>query len=251
MPIFGGKKTLWKIKELTKYNRKIDGSEIPPIYDLEKVGNIHREIDAIIRPYWENLHPLTQDFITVWNDAWNTLIHDKEDLKSQLQQKLNLIENLKSSFENKLNELNGTITSLKSELQSKENEIEQKEQLIQDLETADKENKLGITELRQNLEKRLNALNQTMAEKQKQYESTQMEVGHAFQQKVLELDSEMLALQEALNEKEMKIKDQEKQIELLQKESQKAKFYEHKTQILEKKLKKIAEILEIEEDKDD
>jgi chromosome segregation ATPase len=247
MPLFGGKKTLWKIKELSNYVRKIDGSEIPPIYNLEKVGDLHREIDANLRPYWENLHPIIQDFITAWNDAWSSQIHDGEDLQSQLQQKTNLIENLKSNFETKLNELNGTITSLKSQLQSKENEIEQKEQLIQDLEAADKESKLGITELRENLEKRLTALNQAMAQKQEKYEKTQIQVGQAFQRKVLELDSEMLALQEELKEKDLKIKEQEEKIKILEKESQKAKFYEVKVQNLQNKLNQIADILELEE----
>lgn len=251
MPLFGGKKNLWKIKELSKYNRKIDGSEIPPIYDMEKVNEIHREIDASIHPHWENLHILVQDYITAWNDSWTNLLHNKNDLDSQLKQKESLVENLKSNFETKLQELNSTITSLKADIQSKENEISQKEQFIKDLEEADKENKLGITELRENLEKRLKKLNEEMSERQKKYEATQMQVGQAFQRKVLELDSEMMSLREQLNDKEEKIKEQFENIKELQKESQKAKYYESKVQILENKLNQIAEILEIEEEQEE
>jgi hypothetical protein len=50
MPLFGGKKTLYNVKELSKYERQFDGSEIPPIYDLEKVAEIQRRIDTLIRP---------------------------------------------------------------------------------------------------------------------------------------------------------------------------------------------------------
>ena len=248
MPLFGGKKNIWKIKELSKYERKFDGSEIPPIYDLEKVNELHREIDATIRPFWENLHPIVQDFITAWNESWTTTIHDKEDLNSQLQQKDTLIANLKSNFENKLQELNSTILTFKADVQSKENELTQKEHLIKDFELADKENKLGFTELRKNLENRLKELTTTMNERQKKYEETQMKVGQAFQQKVLELDSEMMSLREELAEKEVKIKEQLEQIKVLQKESQKVKFYESKVQKLENKLNQIAEILEVEEE---
>ncbi|NVM54525.1 MAG: hypothetical protein HWN66_12545 [Candidatus Helarchaeota archaeon] len=234
-----GKKPIWKIKEVSKYQRKIDGSEIPPIYDLEKISTIHQEIDARIRPFWENLHIIVQDFITSWNDSWNNLLHEKDDLNSQLRQKITLISNLKGNFENKLRELNGMIEALKVEVQSKETENTQKEQLIQDLEATDKESKFGIAQLRENLENRLKQLNETMAERQKKYEATQMQVGQAFQQKVLELDSEMLSLQEQLEEKDAKIKEQEEQIKLLQKENQKVKFK------LKDKLREIAEIFEL------
>ncbi len=250
MPIFGGKKTLWKIKEFSKYDRKIDGSEIPPIYDLGKFNEVHRELDAILRPFWENLHPAVQDFITTWNDAWTNLLHEKEDLNSQINQKETLIDNLKMNFETKLNELNSIINTLKAELQSKENEIDQKSQFIRDLELADKENKLGISELRQNLENRLKQLNTEMSVHQKQYEETQMQVGQAFQKKVLELDSEIMGLQEQLAEKEDRIKELLDQIKILQKESQKVQFYELKVQKLENKLTQIAEILGIEEEEE-
>jgi chromosome segregation ATPase len=248
MPLFGGKeKNFWKIKELAKYSRKIDGSEIPPIYDLEKTNETHRDIDANIRPFWENLHPIIQDFITSWNDAWINLMHESEDLNSQLRQKNTLVSNLKSNFESKLRELNADISTLKADLQAKENEINQKEQLIKDLDAADKESQLGISQLRENLEKRLNKLNEEVTERQKTYEKTQMQVGQAFQQKVLELDSEILSLNEQVAEKDAQIKDKDDQIKILQKDSQKAKFYESKAATLENKINKIAEILEVEE----
>lgn len=247
MPIFGGgKKTIWKIKELTRYERKLDGSEIPPIYDLEKIDAVHQEIDANIRPYWENLHPLVQDYVTSWNNSWNKLLRESQDLDSQLRQKTNLIANLKANFEAKLRELNSTISVLQSDLKAKEDELLQKEQLIQDLESMDKENKNGIAQLREKLEDRLKELNEKMNERQKHYESTQLQVGQAFQQKVLELDSEITSLQDQLTEKDAKIKLQEAQIDTFKKEIQKVKFYESKIQTLEGKLNQIVEILDIE-----
>ncbi|MHA1266387.1 MAG: hypothetical protein ACTSRS_14230 [Candidatus Helarchaeota archaeon] len=246
MPIFGGKKTLWKIKELTKYERRIEGSEIPPIYDLEKLSAIHQEIDANLRPFWENLHPIVQDFITAWSNSLNSLLREKEELNAQIRQKANLISNLKSNFESKLRELNSIISSLKSEIQAKEAELAQKEDIIKELESLDKENKLGISQLRETLENRLKEMNEKMAERQKKYEETQMQVGHAFQQKVLELDSEMQSLRDQLAEKDAKLKEQAQELELLKKESQKVPFYESKIKILEKKLNQIAEILEVE-----
>jgi uncharacterized coiled-coil protein SlyX len=119
--------------------------------------------------------------------------------------------------------------------------------LIKDLDAADKESQLGISQLRENLEKRLNKLNEEVTERQKTYEKTQMQVGQAFQQKVLELDSEILSLNEQVAEKDAQIKDKDDQIKILQKDSQKAKFYESKAATLENKINKIAEILEVEE----
>jgi len=49
---------------LSKYDRKIEGSEMPPIYDIGKVNGIQREIDAMIRPHRDCVHPAVQDFIT-------------------------------------------------------------------------------------------------------------------------------------------------------------------------------------------
>lgn len=245
-----GSKPLSKVKELKKYERKIDGSEIPPILDLDKVNPIHKEIDAIIRPFWENLHPVVQDFVTAWNESWNDLLNAKEDLESQVRQKNNLISNLKANFEDKLRELNISISTLKTDLHSKEAEVTQKEQLISDLESTDKENQLGVTELRGKLENRLKELKEQMAERQKKYEATQMQVGQSFQQKVLELDSEIMSLQEQLAERESKISELQEQMGSIQKDSQRAKFFEEKATKLEIKLEKFAKLLNLDEDGD-
>lgn len=246
-----GNKPLAKIKELKKYERKIDGSEIPPIYNLEKMGEIHREIDPVLRPFWENLHPIVQDFITAWNESCSSLIHNNEEMSSQLRQKDNLISNLKSNFEEKLRELNASLSGFKTDLQAKETALSQKELFITDLESTDKESKLGISQLRENLEKRLNKMNEEMAERQKKYEATQMQVGQAFQQKVLELDSEMLSLNEQLSEKDAKIKELEAKINVMTKENQKVKFYQAKVDKYENKIKLVADILEIESEEDE
>lgn len=256
MPLFGGKKTLWNVKELSKYERQFDGSEIPPIYDMEKVTELQRQIDTLIRPNWDYIHPALQDFIAAWNESWNQLVREKETIDSELRQKNTLLSNMKANFESKLRELNNSIQSLKDDLQAKENELTQKGQFIKDLEAADKENKLGISDLRAKLESRLNQLNQEMSQHQQSYEKTQMQVGHAFQQKVLELDSEMLSLNEQLSEKEKLIKDQGEKITTLQKQNQKLQIYESKTKEYESKIQKyegklnqIAEILELENEK--
>jgi hypothetical protein len=152
--------------------------------------------------------------------------------------------------------LNLIIQNLKDDLQGKENEITQKGQFIKDLEAADKENKLGISDLHEKLESRLNQLNQEMVQRQQSYEKTQTQVGQAFQQKVLELDSEMLSLNEKLYEKEALIKEQDEKNNNLQKQNQKLQFYESKTKYYESKIQKyelklnqIVEILEIEKEK--
>jgi hypothetical protein len=89
-------------------------------------------------------------------------------------------------------------------------------------------------------------MKEELAERQSKYEATQLQVGQAFQQKVLELDSEMLSLQEQIVEKEAKIKDQENKIELLKKEGQKVSYYETKVENLQKKLDQIALILDLD-----
>ncbi len=231
-----GKKPLGKVKELKNYERKIDGSEIPPIYDLEKMSELHQEIDANIRPFWENLHPVVQDFVTVWNDSWNSFVHEKSELESQLRQKNNLVANLKSNFENKIRELNSDISTIKTDMQAKEAELQQKTKFIDDLESADNEKKLGVAQLRENLETRLKELNEQMSTRQKKYEETQMQVGQSFQQKVLEMDSEIMSLNEQISEKDAKIKELEEQTAVALKGGQKASFYEAKSAKLEKQL---------------
>ncbi|NVM29358.1 MAG: hypothetical protein HWN65_11005 [Candidatus Helarchaeota archaeon] len=245
-----GRKPLSKVKELKKYERKIDGSEIPPILDLEKVNPIHKEIDAILRPLWENLHPVVQDFVTAWNESWNDLLNTNEDLNSQLRQKTNLISNLKANFEDKLRELNSSISTLKTDVIAKETELTQKGQLISDFKATDKESKLGVSQLSEKLEIRLKELNEQMAERQKKYEETQMQVGQSFQQKVLELDSEIMSLNEQLTERESKINELQGQMAPMQKDSQRAKFFEDKAARLEIKLEKFAKLLNIEEEED-
>jgi chromosome segregation ATPase len=174
-----------------------------------------------------------------------------------MNQKDNLIAHLKSNFDEKFRELNHSILTLKDEIQSKDNEITQKTQLIEDLEAADQENKLGINDLRANLETRLNKLNEEMTEKQMNYENTQFQVGQSFQEKVLELDSQMISLQDDLSQKEVllnemdeKIKDLQKQNQKLQYYESKVKEYESKIQKYESKLNQIAEILEYEKEEE-
>jgi chromosome segregation ATPase len=195
--------SLWKIKGLADYKRKLD-SELPPLYDFEQVRGDHREIETIILEYWGLLHPIVQDFVTSWWLLWTNTKKENEKLTAEVNQKSSMLTNYQQSSENKINDLTDQLKTKQSELTVIQSEIQKKENEIQNLENQDEESKLGIAELRSDLEKRLAELNLKSSEMQARIDSTQEQVTQSFEHKIMMFESEVASLKEQLSAHEQK-----------------------------------------------
>jgi len=227
--------SLWKIKGLSDYQRKLD-SELPPLYDFEQVRGDHREIETVILEYWGLLHPVVQDFITSWWLLWTNMKKENEKLTAEVNQKSSMLSNYQQSSENKINDLTDQLKTKQSELGVIQSEIQKKEDEIQNLENEDQESKLGITELRSNLEKKLAELNLKLSEMQARIDSTQSQVAQSFEHKIMMFESEVASLKEQLAAQEQK-----KQV--LQAENQELQTKTRIRELLEDKVWQISDQL--------
>jgi septal ring factor EnvC (AmiA/AmiB activator) len=227
--------SLWKIKGLSDYQRKLD-SELPPLYDFEQVRGDHREIETVILEYWGLLHPVVQDFITSWWLLWTNMKKENEKLTAEVNQKSSMLANYQQSSENKINDLTDQLKTKQSELGVIQSEIQKKEDEIQNLENEDQESKLGITELRSNLEKKLAELNLKLSEMQARIDSTQSQVAQSFEHKIMMFESEVASLKEQLAAQEQK-----KQV--LQAENQELQTKTRIRELLEDKVWQISDQL--------
>jgi chromosome segregation ATPase len=197
-------KSLWKIKELADYQRKLD-SELPPLYDFEQVREVHREIESGIIEYWGLLHPLVQDIVHSWWNLWANTKKDNEKLVSEVDQKASMLTNYKQSSGNKIQDLTDQLKRKQAELEVIKKETLKKDEEIQKLDNVDNEKKLGITELRSDLEKKLAELNLKLSEMQARIDSTQSQVAQSFEHKVMIFESEVVSLKEQLAIQQQKI----------------------------------------------
>lgn len=90
------------IFELLKDYEETYNRPLPITYDLLKLSDEHRGFDALIRRYWDTLHPLSRDIFTSFANEVQYLIHILSENEEQLELKNNEIENLKNLFEEKL-----------------------------------------------------------------------------------------------------------------------------------------------------
>ncbi|NVM54084.1 MAG: hypothetical protein HWN66_10325, partial [Candidatus Helarchaeota archaeon] len=162
------KPSLWKVEELTDYQRKLD-SELPPLYDFEQVRPVHREIESVILEYYALLHPVIQDFIYSWFLLWTNLKKKNEELFAEILQKSSMISNYRSNSETKIKSLGNLVNINQFELKTVKENLQQKELKLQELEGLDKEKQLGISNLRIELEKELAELNLRLSEMQTRF----------------------------------------------------------------------------------
>lgn len=225
--------SLWKIKDLVDYQRKLD-SELPPLYDFEQVRGDHREIESNILEYWGMLHPVVQDFITSWWLLWSNAKKENEKVSAEVDQKSSMLANYQQSSESKINDLTSQLTIKQSELGVIQPELQKKEDEIQTLENEDQERKLGITELRTDLEKKLAELNLKLSEMQARFDSTQSQVTQSFEHKVMVFESEVTSLKEQVAAQEQKKEVLQAENQELQKQNQIRELLEDKAwQILD------------------
>ena len=195
--------SLWKIRELADYQRKLD-SELPPLYDFEQVREIHREIEAFILEYWGLLHPVVQDMVSSWWHLWANTKKDNEKLVAEIDQKSSMLTNYRQSSEIKIKDMTDQLKRKQAELDVIKTETRKKDNEIQKLDNVDKEKKLGIAELRSDLEKKLAELNLKLSEIQARIDSTQSQVSQSFEHKIMIFESEIVSLKERLAIQEQK-----------------------------------------------
>ncbi len=225
----------WKKKEFVEYQRKLE-SELPPYYDFAQVRPTHQEIEAAVIAYWETLHPIIQDYVTSWWRLWSTAKKEIEKLVVERDQKASMLSNYKNSAESKIKDLAGKLTTKESELKIINQDVQQREQKIIELEKKDKQDRLGITELRAELEKQLAELNLKLSESQTRFNTTKALVNRAFENKIMIFESEVISLKEQVTTQEQKIQQLDTENQKLESENQFLK-------ILEEKVGKIIDIV--------
>ena len=231
MPLFRKRKTLWNIKELEGYFNKLDSHVSPE--KLTVGGETHQALDGLIRPNWDGLHSLEQDFIMSWFIEYQAVREQKEHLQSDVRSLEDDFTRIKQTSEAKIDELNKTLQSLTTDLEKVKNELDQKTQLSEDLADAIQNQQLSGEQLKEKSEKRIGDMKVKMIEKRKEFESNQLALASQFQTRVLELDEEKLVLNETLEKtKQSLLELEEENLEL-----------ERQNRLLHKFREKIQEIL--------
>ncbi len=235
LPLFRKKKTFWQIKELEGYLSKLN-SQIPPDYEVTTMSLDHQALDEIIRPNWEYLHSLEQDFIFSWFMEYQTAQEKKKKLQKELEEINKEMADTQHNSESKIDELNGQLQMLSSEILNLKNELIQKNQLVEDLSSAIQDKQLSRKELQEKLEQRIQDMKKEMILQQKEFETSQMEIGKQFEKKVMELDEEKLLLNET-------IEKNKEQISKLEKENMELKKKHHLLTNFREKIIKLQSII--------
>lgn len=92
------------IFELLKDYEETFNRPLPISYDLLELSDEHRRFDALIRRYWDTLHPLSRDIFTSFANEIQYLLHSLSENHERLELNNNEIANLKNNFEEKLKE---------------------------------------------------------------------------------------------------------------------------------------------------
>lgn len=165
-------KNLGKIKELKDYKNRLN-SVNPPNYNIERVNDIHKELDLKIREYWEEIHPILQDFIYSFAFHWNNSEETLKSMSIELKNQSNLLENFKDRYVQKFNEL----ISEKSKF---EQELIKKDQIINVLQNKSSQDQNEIKEIIKQFD-----------EKIKEYGNTEHELGKSFQFKIMNMEADL------------------------------------------------------------
>lgn len=95
----GQRETIFELlKEYEEYHNR----PIPISYDLLKLSDEHRKFDALVRRYWDNLHPLSRDVFTSFASEIQYLLHLIEENDDKLNQNNEELRRMKGGFEEQL-----------------------------------------------------------------------------------------------------------------------------------------------------
>ena len=179
-------KIIWKIKELQTYVSQLE-SKVPPDYELGDLSDLHKELYDLIYKYWENFHPLIQDYIISCARIIDKASLKIQNLEDALNEKSIIFDKLKANVEARLRELNSKLA--------------QRDQIIQELvEKTEGTTGVGMGEY----QKRIDEL-----------EKTQEEVGEEFQIQIMEMDAQLDAKDATIDRLKDEIAEKGKLIEEL------------------------------------
>jgi chromosome segregation ATPase len=207
---------LWNVKPLEGYLNKLE-SQVPPNYDVFALGLEHQGLDEVIRPNWEGLHSLEQDFIFSWFIEYQTVQETKNNLLKEVEEFNQGITAIQRNSGSKIDGLSGELKKITAEVGNLKNELVQKTQLAEDLTNAIRNKKLGVEELKQNLGKRIIDMKNRVLEHQKQFEVDQTKLGSQFEARVIKLDEEKLLLNDTFEKNYHSIEQLEKENQELKK----------------------------------
>ncbi|MFX1295515.1 MAG: hypothetical protein ACFFD2_11790 [Promethearchaeota archaeon] len=229
MPLFRKRKTLWQIKDLKKYQNKLESHVLPDHYPHDPV---HQALDKIIRSNWEKLHSIEQDFIFSWFIEYQIIEEQKKNFQMELEvinKEINIIQQKSVS---KFEEINKKFQNLTLNVANLNNELTQKKQLAEDLSNAVQDQKLNGKELKKKLEERVKNMRHQVIEQQKEFERNQIKLGGQFKRRVMELDEEKLLLNEIIEENKVRISQLEKENQDLKKKNRSLKNFQEKIKYL-------------------
>ncbi len=198
MPLFRKKKDISRIKELEGYLNKILESNVPPNYEVTAYSTDHQALDALVRPNWEILHPIVQDFIYSWFIEVRAVAELKEELEKKLHAVNQELMQTKEISINKIDELNKKLNNRKAEVLNAENELKQKVEFFEELTKAIEDKEVGGEELKQKMENRIKNMREGMIRQHEKFEASQIKIGNQFKNRVIELDEERLRLNEKI-----------------------------------------------------
>jgi len=208
-------KTLWKIKEFKDYKNRLK-SMSPPKYDMDRVNQLHKDLDIKIREYWDEIHPFLQDYIYSFSFHWTNSEITLRNIDREFKKQSKFLENLKASASQKINEL-------MKEIKRKNQEILKKDHLYKALEGKLAKGESEMGELVKEFDTKL-----------KEYEETHYEVGKSFQFKIMNMEADLSSkeeenqtlkkynkeLSEKLLEKDNKIQELQSSINKLKRNSE-------------------------------
>ncbi|MHA2099776.1 MAG: hypothetical protein ACW99A_13955 [Candidatus Kariarchaeaceae archaeon] len=122
------------IFELLKEYIETFSRPVPISYDLLRLSDEHRKFDALIRRYWDNLHPLSRDIFTSFANEIQYLLHLVDETESKLHHNNEELLKIKETFEGQLDKFEGdfenrvtegiaTVTNRNFDLMDRENRV--------------------------------------------------------------------------------------------------------------------------------
>ena len=103
-----GEKNIFDI--LQEYEEQYE-RPLPIKYDLLYFSDQHRKFDALLRRYWNFLHPLTRDLFTSFANEFQYIITLLEENQTKLKEKDEEVAELRNSVAQKLEEFEQTFES--------------------------------------------------------------------------------------------------------------------------------------------
>ncbi len=240
MPLFRKKKTIWQIQELEGYLGKVIESQVPPDYEINSFEKTHQALDSLIRPNWESLHLICQDFIYSWFIEYHTAKEQKQQLQSEFSTVNNEMNSTKQKVTLKLDALNKEDQTVQSKLMNVENVLNQKVELIEELTHAIENKTVGEDQLKSRMEQRVKSMNERMIKQQEKFEASQIKIGNQFKTRTIELDEEKLVLSETFEKNKETLRNLEEENNNLKKRNQILKNFQNRLTFINSIIKSIS-----------